>query len=244
MAGNNSLDTWDFNNFHVQVDIKSGEFISAFSVLLAAGPPRLRDTSAIELAGKPVADGQSITAVPIGVVENFSMSQNRQLQRLFEIGSKRSYFIPGRNVSSLQLSRTLFHGPSLLRALYAYAPAAKLGGRAVQILSGAAGEATPDFPDIRNSAGVADYFINLDSDLFDQPFGLYVLLRDSKNRAYGATYLEDCHLQAHQFSINSSSILVAEAINAQFDQAIPVDTGAEPTATKGVRIIETGSERA
>jgi hypothetical protein len=232
MAVTTSIANWDFNNFHVQVDIQAGEFIDAATVLIAAGPPKLR------LAGNNIqAEGLqnrallNAVAYPIGVVENFALSQNRQLQRLFEIGSKRSYFIVGRNVGALQIARTLFHGPSLLRALYAYYPATKIGRGAVQLLASGAGRATGVAPALRSNPGFADFFANLDSDLFDQPFGLFMILKDSKNQSYAGIYLEDVFLQAHQFSVNSSSTLVAEGVSAQFDQVIPVDVGAVPRTT-------------
>jgi hypothetical protein len=232
MAVTNSISNWDFNNFHVQVDLRAGEFINAFSVLLAAGPPRLRlagDSS--QVTGTPIRGEESVVAYPIGVVENYAMSQNKQLQRLFEIGSKRSYFIPGRNVVSFQLARTVFHGPNLLRALYAYAPAAKINPSVVDLLTSRAGRATAQFPQIRNNPGFADAFLNLDSDVFDQPFGFLVIMRDSENKSYASFYLEDCHLQGHQMSINSSSTLVAEAVSGQCDQVIPIDVGAVPRST-------------
>ncbi len=232
MAITSNISNWDFNNFHVQVDIRAGEFINAFSVLIAAGPPRLRqagDTSRVTI--NPQRGEDSAVAYPIGVIENYAMSQNKQLQRLFEIGSKRSYFIPGRNVVSFQLARTVFHGPNLLRSLYAYAPAAKINPSVVNLLTSQAGRATNQFPELRDQPGYADFFGNLDSDLFDQPFGLLVIMKDSENKSYAAFFLEDCHLQGHQMSINSSSTLVAEAVNGQCDKVVPVDIGAEARAT-------------
>lgn len=229
MAVTTSIANWDFNNFHVQLDIAAGEFIDAFTVLIAAGPPKLR------LAGNNIQNEGlqnrallNAVAYPIGVIENFAIAQNRQLQRLFEIGSKRSYFITGRNVGSLQIARTLFHGPNLLRSLYAYYPATKIGRGAVQLLASGAGRSNAVAPEIRSNPGFGDFLANLDSDLFDQPFGLFLIMRDNKNQPYSGIYLEDVFLQAHQFSINSSSTLVAEGVTAQFDQVIPVDVGAIP----------------
>lgn len=227
MAITQALSNWDFNQFHVQLDVEAGEFIDAFTTLIAAGPPKLRQAGGASSV-QPVGSSQAPAAVayPIGVIENFAMAQNRQLQRLFEIGSKRSYFIMGRNIGNLQLARTLFHGPNLLRSLYAYYPASKIDTSVAKLLAALSGPVVEAAPKIRDRPGFSDFFINLDSDIFDQPFGLFVIMQDSRNQPYAGVYLEDCFLRAHQWSINASSTLVAEGITAEFDKAVPVDVGA------------------
>jgi hypothetical protein len=62
------------------------------------------------------------------VLENVGLSQSKQLQRLFEIGSSRSYFIPGRVIGSITLGRVLYHGPSLLKVLYAHGSSRNVSG--------------------------------------------------------------------------------------------------------------------
>ena len=237
-----SLASWKFFENHVQSELQGGQFISAATILVAAGPPRLSDAS----VGAPAGDaGKAEIAFPVGVVENFGMSQNRQLQRMFEIGSKRSYFIPGRTIGSVSLGRVLFFGPSLLRVMYAYYPTgvAKFGlGNVANPLNGALaekklGRRTPkvlDRPGFgaplakQDKALNADFWVNLASDLFDHPTGLLVYLRDAQNEAYGAFYLEDVNLQAHQFNVNASSVLVAEGTSAQFDKVIPINVASLP----------------
>ncbi len=234
--GATSISNWKFFDQHVQSELQGGQFVSAATILLSAGPPRLDDAA----RSGNLADAGEM-AFPIGVVENFGLSQNRQLQRMFEIGSKRSYFIPGRTIGSVSLGRVLFFGPSLLRVLYAYYPLSRLqaGGRTNtanklgNILTqkgDGIGDRTPDvldrpgtgrtgLPDTENH----DFWMNLASDLFDHPFGLLMFLRDAQNDAYGAFYLEDVHLQAHQFNVNASSVLVAEGVSAQYDKLKPVN---------------------
>jgi hypothetical protein len=155
-----SLRNWNFQSYHVETDIEGGEFINAQSILIAAGPPKLRylggtaNTAAKALSGignvlgansnaQKIAAGVTAAAgaldnqdqniedlspivYPIGVVEAINVSQAKQIQRLFEIGSKRSYFVPGRNIGQASITRTVFNGPNLLRALYAYYPANKI----------------------------------------------------------------------------------------------------------------------
>jgi len=235
-----SLTQWDFRSLHVQKELQGGDFINAESILIAAGPPRIRFAGdASTLRDDPDIAEVAAFAYPIGVVENIGINQNKQLQRLFEIGSKRSYFIPGRNIGSINLARTLYNGPSVLRVLYAYYPPEKIDPSVAKLLSTGAGSRGDTFtPEIFTRPGFADFFINLDSDLFNQPFGLFILILDSDGAPYGAFYLEDAYLNNHALSINSSSVLVAEGVAIQYDQLIPVDMGVEARSSRNRKSIE------
>ena len=258
-SGRNQRDTsvanWQWYDRHVTSELKSGEFISAATVLVAAGPPMLQDAGVAAQTTENGPQALAEIAYPLGLIENFGVSQNRQLQRMFEIGSKRSYFIPGRTIGSLSLGRVLFYGPSIMRVLYSYYPTNKKyygprGGKqgvANQLGTGqmeGVGEnlakknfitTVNDLPGYgrQNSANIgsenADFWINLASDLFDKPFGLLCLLRDHRDTPYGAFYLEDCNLQAHQFNINASSVMVAEGVSAQYDKMVPLAVSAGRT---------------
>jgi len=225
-----NIANWNFQDEHVQQELAGGDFVNAASILFAAGPPAIRfaggtgtDMSEQERATR---EDLNEVAYPLGVLENVGIGQNKQLQRLFEIGSKRSYFITGRNVGQVNMARVLYNGPSLLRALYAYFPATKINTSVGQLLAAGAGRAGKAAPEIDSNPGYADFFINLDSDLFDQPFGWLVLILDSDGEPYGGVYLEQMYVQAHQFTINSTSVIVAEGATAQFDRLVPVDVGA------------------
>ena len=228
MASTTSLSNWNWWQNHVQTDLQGGEFVNAATTLIAAGPP--------SLAGKTSEEAMSSLAFPIGIVENFGLNQNKMIQKMFEIGSKRAYHIPGRTVGAITLGRILYWGPSLLRVLYAYYPPAdadKGGGTHPLDGVGKNGAKTPQVNDPAGygstpggKTGNTDFYINLASDLFDHPLGLMVYLRDAQNDAYGAFYLEDTYLQAHSFNINASSILIAEGVSAQYDRLVPINVTA------------------
>lgn len=248
MAGTNtSFAGWDWHTKHVEDRLKQGEYVSAETILIAAGPPRFEQVSFAN-AGSTLVGGSGDSkpsavdagaVYPIGLIENFGLSQNKQLQRLFEIGSKRSYFVPGRNIASFSLGRVLFWGPSIMRVMYAYYPHNKL-----LLANGATGEEESnndgifvsgkeeEFPQIVNAPGTvmgndaerkASFYINLASDLFNQPLGLMVYMKDVRDQIFSAFYLEDCYIQAHQLNINASSVLVAEGVSGQCDTVVPVD---------------------
>jgi hypothetical protein len=234
-AATTTFENWDFQNVHVQQELFGGEFISAETTLVAAGPPRLSD---IQGTGNK-ANGAVV--FPIGVLENVGLSQSKQLQRIFEIGSRRSYFIPGRVIGSITLGRVLYHGPSLLKVLYAYyrqtAGGVKLNFKSVGALLEAGGVKVPDpnaapldlgelqlqLHNVKATPGFNDMWLSLFSDLFNQPFGLCLYFKNALERTYGAIYLDECYLQGHQMSISSGSVLIMEGASAQFDVARPVD---------------------
>lgn len=230
------LARWKFRSQHVQRELEPQDFINAATVLIAAGPPRI--VSPGELQGASEARAARTSAVylfPIGIVENMTIVSNRQLQILFEIGSKRQFYIPGRVVPQISLARTLFNGPNMLKALYAYYPTSLIppNGRQNELTQTPASffNQLKDCP-IEETPGFVDFFINLNSDLFDRPFGLLMILKDDCNRPYASFYLENAFINNHQMTINASSTLVAEGATIQFERIVPVDIGAEPTANK------------
>jgi hypothetical protein len=257
MASN--IGSWDFQNRHVQQALSGQQFVGAQTTLIASGPPKLRQAGLAvgeTLASLPNANGTdnntgtgqeskadpatllgatATFAWPMGVCENVGIAQNKQLTRLFEIGSRRSYFIVGRTVSSMTIARTLYDGPNLLRALYAYYPKQFHPTSAAQssIATMLAVKET-DFVPLRRTAGYGDFFINLDSDLFDHPFGLLIMFLDSQNDLYGACYAEDAHIQAHQFGISSQANIIGEGATVQFDQLLPINVGAKNHVEKAV----------
>lgn len=235
MSATTSFTNWDFSNVHVQQELQGGQFISAETSLIAAGPPEIGGTS-------PYSDvtGASVESVyPIGLIENAGLSQSKQLQKIFEVGSSRSYFIPGRVIGSVNLGRMFYFGPSLLRVLYAYYfnntnginigtddPSTQItlsdGSSAVSPLARLLNRGGNAFHQVRSSPGDDYFFINLASDLFNQPTGLAFYFKDANFNSVGAFYLEQLYVQGHQFSVSSGSVLIMEGASAQFDRIVPI----------------------
>lgn len=234
-----SLNNWDFHNHHVQEELLGGEFVSAETTLIAAGPPRLTDVSATPAGDDEIAPDEGDFVFPVGVLENVGISQSKQLQRIFEIGSSRSYFIPGRTIGSISLGRVLYHGPSLLKVLYAYY---KQSVGDLTFLNEASktmtlnGVTVPnpnatllnlpvlqnELHRVKNNPGYDDLWLNLASDIFNQPTGMCIYYRNQMDQTVGAVYLEECYVQGHQMSISSGSVLVMEGVSLQFDTLRPI----------------------
>jgi hypothetical protein len=221
---------WDFYNYHVQQDLQGGQFVSAESTLVGAGAPQITGT-----AGQSASTNPSI--YPIGLLETVGVQQSKQLQRIFEIGSVRSYFVPGRVIGSLSIGRTFYFGPSLLRVLYAYykntTNSINIGTKPPGTTKEFDGFLAPDpeaqlltgptaLHSLKRTPGEGYFFIDLASDLFAQPTGMAIYFKDANSVSVGAMYLENCYVQGHQLNISSGSVLVMEGASLQYDRIVPI----------------------
>lgn len=255
MATENLISNWDWANKHVQPrdQISESRFINGATVLISAGPPRLSgpDDSGVRNEGSVDISGKQNILFPIGVCLDANISQQRALQRLYEIGSDRSYFIQGRSAGGISLNRVLFNGANILRVLYAYYPQENIAG--IKGLIGQMGPgydvgtaAYPDesalddvaktvggnvkqytgetkLPEINMNPGHNNYYINLASDLFTHPMGLMFTFQDNNKRTMASFYCEMCFVSQHGMQINANAgSMVAETVQMQFDRIAPI----------------------
>lgn len=226
------LSEWKPYERYVQGGLTDGQYLSAAFTMIAAGPPRLANIGGAAGAAASLSDdgGAKDWALPIGVVQNVGLSHNRNFARFWEVGSERSYFISGRTTGQLQLSRIMYHGPSLLRMLYAYyqdlIPPTVVPF--VYANPGVASVANPH--DVKIPPGYENIFLNLASDLFSQPIGLMMYFRDSNEDTVGAIYMEGCYVPSHQIMTDAGGTVIQEAVSVQFERAVPV-------AVRGLALI-------
>ncbi len=236
-----SLANWSWASEHVQSEIQNGEYVSSESTLVLAGPSRLAHLG----GGTGLSQAGSTTSIiPLGLIQNINVAQQRQLNRLFEIGSKRAYFVPGRLFSQFTIGRILFYGPSLLRLLYALAPlnADQLGqfGTPLNMDDDGGKEgvtipppyaklfqkehllSAPGAGGTTNETTNRDFFTNLASELFNVPFGMILVFKDTRNRPYGAMFLEDCYIETHMMGVDANSVVIGENATGQFDSIAPI----------------------
>jgi hypothetical protein len=238
MAGQSvNLESWEPKRYHVQQGITGNKFVSAEGVLLAFGPPTLGGfgSAAVEAATGPNFKTGAVV-YPAGVVEAVSISQAKQLQRLFEIGSRRSYFIPGRTIGQVSITRTLFDGPSLMRAMYAYAETDRIS----KLINSNAGNFTGDAVEL--DAGYGNLLSNLESDLFDRPMGVMIAIVSNEGIPYGSFYLQNAYINSHQLSISATSTLIAEGVTIQYDELKPLQVlGAEESSSQSFNSSDTSA---
>lgn len=222
-----TISEWSPYDQYVQGGMVDGRYMNAAYTLIAAGPPRLANVGGPSFLAAALAAGSSSSdqiAYPVGVIQSLQLGNNMQLSRFFEIGSERSYFVPGRVMGSLSLSRVMYHGPSLLRALYAYyqdlVPPTLIDPVFPNV--GAATVANPH--DVVIPPGYENIYLNLASDLFKQPIGLLVMLKDSNEDTMGAYYFEACWIPQHSLSTDAMGTVMQEGVGIQFERMIPIAT--------------------
>ena len=221
--------TFDFKPYerYVQQGMPDGAYASGAFTLIAAGPPRLLEGPIGQLGG------QALT-YPIGMIQNFSLSHNRQFSRVFELGSERSYFISGRTVGQISLGRVLYHGPSILRALYASFQdlSTPVTVNPFSALATAASLYNDENTtgngynkhNVKIRPGYNNLYLNLASDMFSQPIGLLIKTFDSNEKTIGAVYAEGCVIPSHAIQTDSQGVLVQEQVQIQFERLVPVRT--------------------
>lgn len=222
------LSDWRPYSKYVQSGMTDGQYLNASFTMLAAGPPRLASFGGLSkyTGGTPASpvEGADNIVFPIGVVQNFNLSHNRQFNRIFEVGSERSFWISGRTMGQIGLSRVMYHGPSLLRVLYAYyedlAPPTTFPSLFGEGSMGSLGNL--NIHNVKIPAGYENLFINLASDLFAQPVGMLMYFRDSNEETVGSVYLESCVVPNHTIASDANGTIVQENSALQFERAIPI----------------------
>jgi hypothetical protein len=224
MAAGNFSDWSPYSTF-VQAGLVDGQYVNAGHTLLAAGPPRIANIGGAAAFAQAISgNGQAANQIvlPMGLIQNFSVTHNRQFSRIFEIGSERSYFISGRTVGQLGLGRIMYHGSSFLRILYAYYQDL-VPPTTVPAMFPNAGAASVSNPhDIVIPPGYENLYLNLASDLFAQPMGILFYVRDINQDSLGAVYFESSYVPQHGLSTDSQGVLLQENVGIQFERAVPV----------------------
>lgn len=199
-----SITNWDASGGHVDDEVLQGasgrDYVGAESVVIAAGPASLTT---------PGFDWKNIK--PIGVVQNITLGQSRQLQQLFEIGSRESYFIPGKTFVNASFSRVLVNGPNLLKSFYNWYSTSDV----IEISPGGDLPGAP-YP-------TAQFYINLASEIFSRPIGLLIYMQDTE-KDYSASYLENCYIQSHQMNISAQQSLILENVQIRASKVVPISS--------------------
>lgn len=209
----------------VQPELPESTYLSGAFTMLAAGPPRLANMGGGAAAAISLGAAGMNWAYPIGVLQGFNIGQNKQVSRFFELGSQRSYFIAGRTMGSISLNRVMYHGPSLLRIMYAYYQDILPSVTVAPLFTNPAIASLTNMKDIKIPPGYENIFMNLASDLFDQPIGILMYFKDTNEQTVAAMYAEACYIANHGLSVDSSSLVMQENAALQYERLVPVSTG-------------------
>ena len=201
---------WEFKEKHVQPDnlVGNKNFVSSESIVICAAPSSVDDDQ--DLAG---------SLYPIGILESAAIVQNKQIQQLFEIGSRKPYMVPGRTRVQVGLSRVIFNGDSLMAAMYR-------GKHQGVLPSQGAGADAPghdtDVDAVPGAVGEGSFYLNLASSFFNNTFGLALIIHDSEDEQTAMVLLENCMVQSHQMNIGANQTIVMENINIIADAVQPI----------------------
>tara|TARA_B100000131_G_scaffold72080_1_gene68389 strand:+ start:3928 stop:4665 length:738 start_codon:yes stop_codon:yes gene_type:complete len=233
-----TLDSWNFFNNNVQSGLLEGRYMNAAFTLIAAGPPRM---SAFMSS---LDDFDTAIAYPVGVVQSLNIGQNSQVMRLWEIGSERSYFVRGRTMGQMGMGRILYHGPSLLRVLYAYLddPNGKFNSlytntQQTDLNTSGNGDTKKKYG---NLPGYKNLWLDLASDVFSQPIGLLLQMKDSNENTVGAFYLEYCMITNHGFATDAGGTIMTENAAIMYERMRPVDVDAVALVKNSTSLTSSG----
>ena len=205
--------------------------VNSESIRIAVGPPTLQEF----VSGSNTATDEVKTTLvyPLGMTQAFSLPQQKQVVSLSEIGSRRNFMVPGKSISSIALSKTWIYGPNLLRALYAWYQVDNAGGTPIESLVGNAANLTPG---LQISPGIKNVFLNLESDMFDHPFGLLIAIRDTQGDYMYASYFETCYITAHHMSPRADGMVMMENVSILPERQVPVMVDAVSVKTARERM--------
>jgi len=223
-----ALQKWDrYNQYQESFDDQL--FSSGESIFVAAGPPRLASIGGSIAAAAQLNQGSEQFARRIGFIQNFSLGQSMNLMRFFEVGSYRQYFIPGKVVGSLSLSRIYYHGPSLLRSMYSYYQDLLPPTVIPSVFPNNAKLLNPH--NVIIPPGYENIFMNLASDMFKQPIGLLMYMADSNDQTLGAMYVEQTYIPSHSIGFDSQGIVVQESASLQYERILSIATNSVALVT-------------
>ena len=224
------VNDWKFFEQNVQSGMLEGRFMSAAYTMIAAGPPRLAAVANTSGVGNN-GDDQELgdIAYPIGIIQSFNLGINSQWMRLWEIGSERSYFVRGRTQGQIGLGRIMYHGPNLLRVLYAYLDGSSNESFKFERLYKNQANALLNTSGKPNSKkryvvppGSDNLWLELAADIFTQPIGLLLYLRDSNEDVVGAFFIEYCNVANYGFTTDAGGTILSEQASLLYERIVPV----------------------
>jgi hypothetical protein len=149
-----------------------------------------------------------------GYIESLGLQQQNQVQRLFEVGSRKAFQIPGRDVNSIMINRILLEGPSLLGMI-----------NGVGLVN--AGFDLTVGNELTEPASSGNWYINLAATYFRVPRDLYLAIRMPGNGGmtetdFGIVCLEKCLVVSHAMQVQSMNTIVMEQVQLQAVSINPI----------------------
>lgn len=205
------VQTWVFQESHVERQMDNAAYEAAHpdDTLVLAGPPRLASMNqgtGTDLAGAGTGVGSLLA---IGMLQSVQFTQTKPTQPMMAIGSGRAFFVSGKAQTQWNIARLFVNGRNLLRVLYHNAVAA--------------GVDVSKFDDQAAKANNAQYFINLDSELYYVPFGMAAFFRNKAHAVVGAFYCELSMINSYAIGMTAGQNMILENVTGLADRLMPMD---------------------
>lgn len=191
-------ESWHAQEQYVERVMDNAAYSSAHpdDTLVLVGPPRYEGTNLSNLA-------------PVGMMQNFSITQTRPFQPMMAIGSGRQFFLGGKAQGSAQIGRLFVNAESLMKKLYS---GYDLAGT----------DLSTTFTELPAAKSADNYFINLDSELFLIPFGLGCIIADKSQTVLGAFYMELSVIPSYTIGVAAGQSMILESVSILFDRIVPM----------------------
>lgn len=169
---------------------------------------------------------------PIGVVQNISVGQNKMTQRVFELGSAKSYISTGPTVAMFSATRALIMGPTF-----------------IGILKHGVAHTDP------TSFNPKYFVFDISQTDFDRPFAFVILfyaptvlknieentsslslLKQGTKEVIGGIVLEGCVISSQNFAINAGDVITFENVTFEAEAVRDLDVSFTPRAVGGQMI--------
>jgi len=213
-AINDKLGDFNLHVEDIRVASSTGSVYSAKESQIFAGPPRF---SMIRSASRLYG---------IASVDVVRIDQQSMINTSAGVGSP-IIMTNGRPSVGAGFGKTVFNVPSLLRAIYAYYPMSSLGTQIAdlsqyEITSFSAGNASQQFTfpaftnlSLETHPGYKNLAFNLNSSLFDYPFGLLIVMKTQTRNVDDIVgyYLQEARIRAHSLQLAGPSSLVTEEVS-------------------------------
>ena len=217
-----AVDTWKPLENRIQSGLKDGQFVNAVYTRLASGPPRLSQIGGIQAASTLTNTAPQTIVYGLGLIQNIGLTSSTNFAQVFEVGSNRSLYIAGRTVHGLNFGSVYYHGPSLMRRVYAYYKDEEGPVTVPPLFPNVGAENMINEHDVIIPPGFDNLFWNLGSDLFWQPIGFLLYQADSNEDAVGAIYLEGAVVPNWSMGTDSQGVIVQEQVSVNFERSMPV----------------------
>lgn len=213
------------------------EHVSTTNVSVSFAPPKLTE------------DNTSSKAITVGLIQDLSLNQQRNITKFFEYGNDEYQMVTGKPRINASINRILFDGPSILKYIgYAYKDTNmsdhKHQGMYESMMKSLAEDLGASKINDSKMPGTGDFWVNLTSELFDNPIGIFINIKQRMPNGhlqdYGGVFLENCLISSHVLQMNASNRILTE--NMQMEVGRPVPLG-KYTGDKILRIEQVLKER-